>query len=538
MYLEESICFLTKQHLFPVVRVVLLTFIVSVSVCSCARFTPFPRTEKDAQVPEAFILYEERTPAPDRWWTAFGSEELDSLIARALEGNLTLKQIAARLKQAEMLARQADAARLPNLNASGDISATRRRMTTDVSVDSLDAANQQLGALNTLLGSGSSGSNTVAGDIRSAQSQLQAAETLLADTSDSSVTTVTHSYKFGLSSAYEVDLWGKVYSRRQAAQLDFEASREDMYAAMLSLSGTVARQWLEVVASRHELHLVQEQLKLNKTSLELIELRFRNGLATALDVYQQRQVVAQTESLIPSLEESLQAAKFELAVLLGKAPGETLQIAADIIPEIGALPDPGLPADLLARRPDIRAAGLQLQAADWRVAIAKTDRLPALQLNASASYGAGEWGLLFDNWMATLAGGVTGPIFDAGRRKAEVRRTQAVVEERLAAYRQKVLESVKEVEASMMRETKQQEYIQALEHEQKTAQATYDQALERYKKGIINYLPALTALTQLQTIERRLLQARQIRLERRIQLYIALGGGWMEEETGLPEETE
>ncbi|MCK5863196.1 MAG: TolC family protein, partial [Candidatus Hydrogenedentes bacterium] len=232
----------------------------------------------------------------------------------------------------------------------------------------------------------------------------------------------------------------------------------------------------------------------------------------------------------PALEESLQITQYELAVLLGRAPRDEVQITGDTLPEIGFLPEPGLPADLLARRPDIRSAGLQLHAADWRVSAAKADRLPALRLNASASYGSEEWALLFDNWMASLAAGITGPVFDAGRRKAEVRRTQAIVKERLAVYRQKVLDSVKEVESAMMRETKQQEYVDALEREYNTAQATHEQALQRYKNGIIDYLPVLTALTQLQTVERKVLKAKQIRLEYRIQLYTALGGGWMEEE--------
>ena len=333
-----------------------------------------------------------------------------------------------------------------------------------------------------------------------------------------------------------MDLWGRVHARRQAALLDLEASREDMYAAMLSLTGTVARQWLAIAARKQELLLVWEQLALNKTSLELMELRFRNGMATALDVFQQRQIVAQTESLIPALEEALQTAHYELAVLLGKAPRDETPVLADSLPATGPLPDPGLPADLLARRPDVRAAGLQLQAADWRVSVARADRLPALRLSASAGYGADEWSLLFENWAATLAGSVTGPVFDAGRRKAEVERARAVVEERLAAYRLKVLESVKEVENAMMRETRQQEYVAALEAERDTAKATYEQALQRYKNGIIDYLPVLTALTQLQAIERKLLQAEHNRLERRIQLYIALGGGWMEEHPHNPEE--
>ncbi len=506
-------------------------------VCfSCARFAPSPRTEADANAPASFTLYDNAAPTPDRWWTAFQSPDLDALIERALDDNLSLHQIAARLTQAEALARQADAELWPELDVTGDISATRRRTTRDTSGATLDTATQQLGALNTLLSGVSGDATTTGGSTRAAQSSLQAAQTLLADAPESRITTVSRSYRFGLASRYEVDLWGRVHARRQATLLDLEATREDMYAARLSLTGMVARQWLTIAARRQELELVREQLALNKQSLELITLRFQNGLATALDVYQQRQIITQTESLVPALEEALEGAHHELAVLLGRPPRDDIEISANKLPDPGPLPEPGVPADLLARRPDIRAAGLQLEAADWRVSAARADRLPSLRLTASASYGAEEWGLLFDNWMATLAGGVTGPVFDAGRRKAEVDRTRAVVDERLAAYRLKVLESVKEVESAMMRESKQREYVGKLETERDTAQATYEQARQRYMNGVIDYLPVLTALTQLQATERRLLQAEYASLERRIQLYVALGGGWMEEEPPYPED--
>ncbi len=532
MLFKHEILSLKLSYKFKIWAVWPVLFAVClIMAVGCARFAPAPRTVSDAHVPESFTLYDTSTPAPDQWWVAFGSAELDGLIQEALSDNLTLRKVAARVAQAEALAMQAGATRWPELDASGDMSATRRRVTHDLDVSPLDAANQQMGALNTLLGSAlGSAAGTPTGGVRTPQAGVQAAQTLLDSGPDSRVTTVRHSYGFGLSSRYEVDLWGRVRAREQAALLDLEATREDMYAAMLSLTGLVARQWLEIGARLQELELVREQLALNNKSLELIELRFRNGLATALDVFQQRQMIAQTESLIPMLEASLEAAHYELAVLLGRAPQEKVMVTASGLPDPGPLPAPGVPADLLARRPDIRAAGLQLEAADWRVSVARADRLPSLRLTASASYGAESWSALLDNWMATLAGSVTGPVFDAGRRRAEVERARAAVNERLAAYREQVLESLKEVETAMMRESKQAEYAQSLARERDTARATYEQARERYLSGVIDYLPVLTALTQLQAAERRLLQAEHARLEQRIHLYIVLGGGWMEQQ--------
>lgn len=511
--------------------VALFVMTASFLLCGCARLAPPTRVADNTWAPEAFSLYDHAPPAPEHWWLLFESEELNHLVAQALADNLSLQQVYARLTQAEMLARQAGAPLLPDLEFSGDASATRRQRTVDSPVSTLDRVSQQLSAAGTLLNpTVQGGDDSLSSTLRSAQARVRAAETLLEEPPPSRVAGTTRSYGFGLASGYEVDLWGRVRARHQAALLDYEASKEDLYAAMLSLSGTVARQWLTLAAQQQEYDLVLGQLALNKQTRDLIELRFRNGLANALDVYQQRQIVAQTESLLPTLEENLQATRYELAVLLGQPPRTELGIVADTLPEVGPLPEPGLPADLLARRPDIRAAGLALQAADWRVSAARADRLPALRLSASAGFDADDINVLFDNWMARLAGSLTGPIFDAGRRKAEVERTRAVAEERLLAYRNKILDSVKEVEGAMLREYKQSAYVEALKHERDTAQAAHDQALDRYMKGISDYLPVLSALTQLQALERRLVQAEHRRLEHRIQLCVALGGAWMMQE--------
>ena len=497
----------------------------------CAHFRPEAR-DPEPHVTEAFTLYEHTAPAPERWWELFASEELNALVNEALTENLSLQQINARLLQAEMLALQSGAARFPDLNAVSDASITRRHMQLDSSVSDLDRTSRQLGAVDELINpeiQKRADDSDLADTVRSLQTRLQAAETLFEDAPPSSITTTTRSYRFGLASSYELDLWGRVRARHEAALLDVEVYREDLYAAMLSLSGTVARQWLTIAANRQVLELIQGQLDLNRKTLGLIEFRFTQGLATALDVFQQRQIVTQTEALVPAIQESIDAALFELAVLVGKPPQHRPEVAAAALPVVGGLPDPGLPADLLAHRPDVRAAGLQLQAADWRVSAARADRLPAVRLSAGASFGAEEWGAVFDNWMANLAGSLTGPIFDAGRRKAEVERTRAVAEERLAAYRLRILESMKEVEIAMMRETRQAEYVNLLKLEREAVNAAYSQAMQRYLNGVLDYLPVLTALTQMQTIERRLVLAEFTRLERRLQLCIALGGAWMAE---------
>jgi len=510
------------------IRLRVLPALMAVVCVSCARFAPQERPAGFLPVPAEFTLYETAPPAPDQWWTCLESEELDALVGEALAENLSLRQIDARLRQAESIARQAGAARYPDLGFSGDVSTSRRRTDTGQSFSQIDEAAGRIGALGGVLApSTGTGLTDV---LRSTQSRLQSVQGLLAPSPSSVRRETVRSYRFGLASSYEVDFWGRVRARHEAALLDLETAQEDLYAAMLSLSGIVARQWLDLVGFRRELDVVRQQLELNKTRLGLMELRFQNGMATALDVFQQRQIVAQTESLIPPLEAGLGVAQHELALLLGRPPRENLGLKADAFPEPGIVPEPGLPADLLARRPDVRAAGLQLQAADWRLAAARADRLPSLRLTGSASYGAADWDLVFDNWIATLAGSLAGPIFEGGRLKAEVDRTRAVVDQRLAAYRELVLDSVREVENALLLETKQAEYVEALKREKDAAEAAHNQALERYWMGVSDYLPVLSALTQLQSLERRLVQAELARLEYRVQLCIALGGTWMAEE--------
>lgn len=507
-------------------------FLLVFGAAGCATYHPSERVPEDLYLPDAFSLYDEAAPVPDRWWEAFGSPELNHLVAQALTDNLSLQQVHARLRQAEMTAIQVRAARLPELTAGADHSVSLRHTDTGEQPDTLGVASGKLAAARTLLDAAAGGASTITEALQAARSGVQAIETLSADPPDTEYTDTLRSHGLGVSTSYEVDLWGRVRAGVEAAESDLGASREDLRAAMLGLTGAVAQQWLAIMALTEELALVRSQLALNQTTQELVEFRHGQGLATALDVFQQRQIVAQTESLVPPLASSLETARQELAVLLGRWPRSELPVGATGLPEPPPLPALGLPMDLLANRPDVRAYGLRLRAADWRVSAARSARLPSLRLTASASYGAGEWDLLFDNWVLALAGSLTGPIFDAGRRKAEVERTLAVVDERLAAYKERVLVAVKEVETALRQETRQVEYIDALHRELEVAALTHRQALERWKKGLSSYLPVLSALTQLQVLERRLLSAEYARLGIRVRLYLALGGDWMEAGNG------
>jgi outer membrane protein TolC len=260
----------------------------------------------------------------------------------------------------------------------------------------------------------------------------------------------------------------------------------------------------------------------------LIELRFRASMVSALDVYQQKQVLEDVAAEIPLVEAQERLLMHELALLLGKLPQTALKISRTDLPKPLKIPAIGLPADLLAARPDLRAAGFRLKAADWQVAAARANRLPAINLAAQAAYGKGVLDVLFDNWLLSLAGNLTAPIFDGKRRSAEVDRTLAIADENLLAYREAVLTAIKEVEDAIVSELKQQEHVNSLEQVMVTARKAFAEARNRYRNGLTDYLPVLTQLLTVQRLERELIQKQTTLLIARVSLYRALGGMWPE----------
>ena len=449
--------------------------VVLLLVASCSPFKPQARQSPAGELPRTFSLYTAESEPLPRWWEAFNDPDLNALITQALSDNLTIKETWARLNQVRAQAVQVGAALYPDLTGTAGASYTRQR-------------------------SGNGSRKTVSND----------------------------NYFLGAVSSYELDLWGRVRSGRESALLEASAAREDVNAAAMTLSAEVARRWVNIIAQRMQKRLLEHQLQTNLTFLELIELRFHMAMVSALDVYQQKQVVEDIKAAIPMVEAKEQLLRHELALLLGKPPQTFLNISREDLPKPIEIPATGLPADLLSARPDLRAAWMRLWAADWQVAAARADRLPAISLTAQAHYGEGDMDVLFDNWLLSLAGNLTAPIFDGKRRAAEVDRSLAVVDEKVSAYRRTVLTAIKEVEDALVTESKQREHIKGLEKVTATARKALKEAGNRYRKGLTDYLPVLTQLLKVQGLERNLIQQQANLLSARISLYRALGGTWTE----------
>lgn len=467
------------------------TALLAASLAACNPFHTARRAD-DVQLeadrrPEAWQQPVGASSAPDRWWTGFDDPALTAMIDRLLADNLDLAQAWSRLVQSRAVAAQQGAARLPSLDVTGGAGASRRYVTTPR--PGTDPANPIV-------------------------------TTTEADTFES--------YSLSAAARYEVDLWDRYGALTRAAELDVAGARLDVETLAVSLTAQAADLWFALVEQRATEALLRSQIETNETLLDLARFRFGEGLAAAADVLQQEQLMLSTRRQLPAVLGRRATLEHQLAVLLGRPPadGAALGGARETLPDPPALPAAGLPADLLTRRPDIRAAQVRVAAADERVGAAIAGRLPSITLSASIGLEAQSFGDLLDRWVWSLAGNLLAPIFDGGRRAAEVDRTRAAVEGALAGFTQTTLRAFAEVEDALVLEMRQAETIERLDAELAVGRQLYEQARDRYIEGLTDYLPVLSALQGVQRAELSLLAARRQRLSHRIQLHRALGGTW------------
>jgi len=438
-------------------------------------------------VPKTFSL-SGKGRLPDRWWMVLDDKQLDKLIGGALESNLDLMTTWDRLDEALAVARQSSAGLYPTLD--GDGSASRTRTETHKGVNA--------GA-------------TPFGHV------------------------YTSSFGLGLVAAYEVDLWGRVRSTSEAGAMDLVASGEDLDAAAISLTAEVAQTWYRLLEKRDQVKLLDSQIETSRQVLELVTLRFGQGKVSAVDVLQQRQQVESKLAEKAQAESDRKVLSHQLAVLLGKSPKALAPEDGKLLASLPPVPKTGLPADLVRRRPDVRAAHFRLQAANHRVAAAIADRFPRVGLSAQVGSNTSKVRDLFDNWFATLAANLAAPILDGGLRQAEVDRTRAVASRHLHAYAQKILTSLREVEDALAREAQQRLYLASLVRQLDLSEKVIARTRQQYANGAIDYLRVLDALESHQRLQRTHLLARRQLIGFRINLYRALGGSWpLEDKRPVP----
>jgi NodT family efflux transporter outer membrane factor (OMF) lipoprotein len=428
------------------------------------------------EVPESFTELDVSAGAAEveRWWEAFGDPQLDELVETALQQNLSLHAALLRVEQAGALIRTNRAGQLPTLD--GEVGVNRARQ-------------------------------FVPGPVGSFEQTF---------------------FTGSLTAAYEIDVWSRVRSGVRAAAQDAIALRSDAEAVAVTLAANVTEAWLDLRYQSSRRSLLERQIETIELYQELVTLRLANGLSTALEVYQQRQQLRALQSQLAPVVSAEGVARNRLAILLGTPPS-AFEITVDqsTLPGPLLFPDTGVPADLLSRRPDVRAAEARAAAADWRVVTAVAERLPSLRLSGSISTQAPNIVDFFDGFFWRIAASAAAPLFDGGRRRAAVDRARLVREEALVNYGQALLTAMGEVEDALVQLLAQRTYMESLEIESENARLTLVSASEQYQQGVADYLRVLTAINTLLSVESTQLQAKRTYLSQQVALYRALGGDWV-----------
>lgn len=417
-----------------------------------------------------------------RWWEAFGEPQLSAVVEEALANNRSLQAAWSRLAQVREAAVIAGAARYPQIDIGAG--ASRNRL---------------------------------------ADEKLELPDGSIADSTSYSNRFLVQS---GLS--FELDLWRRIASQERSAEFEAEAMQADVEQTGLLLAGTASELWFRAVEQRALLEILESQIELGQTLLELTELRFAVGRGSALDVLQQRQQLAATKAQLPLVERDLQVAKNQLAVLVGRPPSELDELVptAGRLPELPALPELVTPLDLLDARPDLRAARLRMNASEYDIAAALADRFPRLTVGLSYDFSAADISSLFTREAGGMAANLLLPVVDGGRRRAEVRRQRARAEELWNSFAEEYLNALEDVESSIAREYWQGMLLERLAAQFKAARAALSESRSRYMNGLSDYIEVILAVQAAQAVERRIVSEKRELLVSRSRLYRALGGSW------------
>ncbi len=339
----------------------------------------------------------------------------------------------------------------------------------------------------------------------------------------------------GFDAVWELDVWGRFRRGIEAADANLAASVATYDDVLVSLTAECAATYVQIRTFEERIAIAHQNVTIQQRSLEIALVRFENGATTELDVQQAKALLTQTQATIPALEAGLRQAKNALSVLLGMPPSELQAIleGAGVIPTTPAEVAIGMPADLLRRRPDIRAAELQAAAQSAQIGIARTDLYPQFNLVGSIGFlssttGSSSLSDLFtgDAFTATVGPTFQWPIFNYGRLKNNVRFQDATFQGLIVNYQNTVLEAAREVEDGLVGFLQGQKQAKYLAESVAASERSVELSLLQYRDGVADYQRVLDSQQRLVTSQDQLTATRGDVVTSLISVYKALGGGW------------
>jgi NodT family efflux transporter outer membrane factor (OMF) lipoprotein len=488
----------------PLGRAALLAAAAALSGC----VLDWEKPDATVEAPPTFRAAGKPRSAPPiaaarEWSTGFRSAELTRVVEKALDQNLDIAAAVARIEQADAQARINSAPLWPSL-AINDIA---RRTQTPASITSATSTSASTNATTT---TGAAGSSVLK-------------------------TRRFNFFQQQLTASYEIDFWGKNQDASNAARLLAHASRFDRDVVEISTVASVVNAYFQVLTAQDRLRIARSNIQIAETVLRAIKARLDVGTATALDYSQQASVVAVQRATVPPLEQTLRQTKNTLAVLLGLPP-ETAVVEGGSLTRL-RFPkvEPGLPSELLLRRPDIAEAEAKLESAEFSVLQARAAFFPSIKMTGYFGVQSVALRTMFRPeaiaWQ--IAGDLTQPVFDGYNLQGQLMLQKGKYAELAQTYKKQILTAFSDVENALIAiaETRRQLKLQG--EAVAAARRAYEVAEARLREGTIDIITMSTTETTLFQNQDTLAQVRLAYFQAATSLYQALGGGWTGPTRGL-----
>ena len=450
----------------------LAVLLIACPIAACTMGPDYKRPALEAPPVFRYEIATARDTANAAWWKQFGDPMLDSLIDEALARNLNVKIAAANVEQAAAVLTQVRSPLYPQASYGASTSGTRQ--------------NEKIGAV--------------------------------------------YSYDALAGASWEIDLWGRIRRLSEAARAQVLATEEARLGVVLSLVSSVANSYLQLRALDEQLVIATRTKEAYAESVRLFELQFKYGVQSKMTVEQARTQYETASAVVPQIESQIAQTENALSVLLGRNPGPIQRgrsIGALTMPDIPA----GVPSQVLERRPDIRQAEQQLVAANAQIGAAKALYFPTISLTGALGIASIELSSLFKGptgaW--SYQGSITGPIFTAGAIKAQVRQTEAARKAAELGYQAAIQSAFADVDSALVARAKLVDQLAAQGRLVAAAREYSRLAQLQFEGGVAPYFTVLQAEQQLFPAELNEIQLRASLFAAAVNVYKAMGGGWVSE---------
>ncbi|MCX6285265.1 MAG: efflux transporter outer membrane subunit [Bacteroidetes bacterium] len=322
--------------------------------------------------------------------------------------------------------------------------------------------------------------------------------------------------------SWELDIWGKLRRAKESARAQLLSQEAYQQATYISLISSIAQGYYSLLEYRDELRITRENVRIREEAFALVKAKMIAGTASGLVVAQAEAELATVKTQIPALEKAIGIQENAIRLLLGDLPGE-IKTGSPMMAQVDSniLPKTGIPSRLIVRRPDLIAAEQQLVSANAQIGVARGMMMPTLTINASAGYSTLGAGII-----GSAVGGLVAPIFNFGKLRANLHKSQAYHEEILATYQKAIYTAIGEVSDGMLSVDKMKQMVNEQRNLNNAAQTAFDLSNQLYNAGYASYLDVINAQRLLYQAEIQLSQAELNSMQSVVQLYLALGGGW------------